>query len=384
MPGLPRSSISSDDAIIAITLEGRITSWNASAERNWGYTTAEAIGQFTSIIVPPDRLGGEVEVLRRLSSGEMIGPFETVRLRKDGQPMEVSLTVSPVRSRDGRVVGASEIVRDITEQKRVRRERERLLEAAETANRAKDEFLAMVGHELRNPIAALSAAGEVLARAGKRADLAHNALAIIARQIDQLSRLVDDLVDVARLMTGKIGLYRQPVNIADCVTHCIRAMRGTKQLDSHDFRAETVSAWVDGDADRLEQIVMNLLSNAAKHTPSGGSILISVKTESNGAVLCVKDSGVGIPPELLPHVFDLLVQGERQLDRSQGGGIGLTIIKRLAELHGGTVEAVSEGRGRGSCFTMHLPLIAAPAPPQTELAQQGPETTIPSSHSHHR
>ena len=181
------------------------------------------------------------------------------------------------------------------------------------------------------------------------------------RQVDQLSRLVGELLDVARVSSGKMTLRRQPIDVAGCVEECVRRFEVARLLEGHRVLIETQSAWVDVDLDRLTQIVTNLLSNAAKYTPSGGDIAVSVKAEGNCAMIRVKDSGIGISPEFLPRIFDAFVQGEVELDRSQGGlGVGLTLVRRLAELHGGKVEAISDGLGHGSTFIVALPRIAAP------------------------
>lgn len=361
---------SSDDAIVAQTLQGIITSWNASAERIFGYSAEEAIGQHIGIIIPHDRLKETTESLARVARGEAIRSFETRRLRKGGQTIDISLSMSPIFGDDGQIIGASRISRDISEQKRIQTQlfavERAARQAAEDANRSKDEFLAMLGHELRNPVAALSAAAHVLERAGEKQDIAKKAQGIIVRQVDQLSRLMDDLLEVARVTLGKITLYPRPMNLADCVIECVNTM--TQGVDSNRIRVEGHGAWVNGDRERLSQVVTNLLSNAINHTPKSGSVVISIENEANAAIIRVKDNGVGIEPELLPQIFDLFVQGKPGLDRSGSGlGIGLTLVKRLVELHGGKVEVRSDGPGKGSCFTVRLPSIVAPAEVSAEV-----------------
>jgi PAS domain S-box-containing protein len=366
---------SSDDAIASKTLDGIVTSWNGAAERMFGYTAAEAIGQHITFIIPPERRAEEEDVLARIRRGEKVRHFETLRQAKDGRQLSISLSISPLKDAEGQIIGASKVARDVTEQKRLWRERERLLEITEAESRAKDEFLAMLGHELRNPLAALATAVHVSARAGERPEIAEKAQAIISRQVDQLSRLVDDLLDAARVTTGRIALYERPTNLADCVAECVRTLSFSEHLDSYDLVVETEPVWVHADPDRLTQIITNLMTNAVRYTTAGNIILISAKAEGDSAVLRIKDSGIGIPAELLPHVFDLFRQGERPLDRSEGGlGIGLTIVKRLVELHGGKVEAASEGANRGSCFTVYLPLIAPPALMHIEPALRASKT----------
>ncbi len=231
-------------------------------------------------------------------------------------------------------------------------------QAAEEANRAKDEFLAMLGHELRNPIGAISNAVHLLQRADRRPDLAAKAQDIIARQIEHTRRLVDDLLDVARVTSGKIVLNQSPMDLAQCVTECVNNMRVNGEFVRHEIQFEAVPVWVNADADRVAQIATNLLANAVKYTPAGGRISIWVGPEDGHAQLRVIDTGAGISAELLPRIFDLFTQGERTLERAHGGlGLGLTLVKKLTERHGGNVTASSAGPGQGSTFTVTLPRI---------------------------
>jgi PAS domain S-box-containing protein len=362
---------SSDDAIVSKTLDGVITSWNRAAERLFGYTAAEAVGQPIYLIIPADRRGEEETVLARIRAGEVVDHFDTVRRRKDGSLLEVSLTISPVKDSRGRVIGASKIARDISQRKRVERERAAMYEEANQANRAKDEFLAMLGHELRNPLGAISSAVRLLEPVDTVSDRAALARDVIARQTRHLARLVDDLLDVARVMTGKVLLERQPLDLADAVTHHVGSVRATGKMQEHTVTVETTPVWVDADHIRVEQIVGNLVSNALKYTPAGGRITVRVGPEDGWAVFSIEDTGVGMTPQLLSRVFDLFVQGERRLDRTQGGlGIGLTLVRRLVELHGGTVEATSPGPDRGSRFTVRLRATSAPRP-GSEAARRG-------------
>jgi signal transduction histidine kinase/CheY-like chemotaxis protein len=244
----------------------------------------------------------------------------------------------------------------------------RLIAEAEATGRAKDEFLAMLSHELRNPIAAISTAVQVLDAVGKVDDTAQSAREVIARQVHHLSQLVDDLLDVGRATTGKIALRREAVDLADIATRQLNVLRASGGA-AHDVALQARSVWVSGDETRLAQVVNNLLSNAFKYTPAGGTIRVTVAPEGDEAVVRVTDDGIGIEGELQSRIFDLFVQGRQELDRSQGGlGIGLTLVRRLVEMHGGTVTAASEGRNRGSTFTVRLPAIAAPAEARPALA----------------
>jgi signal transduction histidine kinase len=256
---------------------------------------------------------------------------------------------------------------DVTDEKLAQRERVRLtgLERvarleAEAASKAKDEFLAMLGHELRNPLSAISAAIEVLNRVPGDSDVAVNARNIAARQTRHLAHMMDDLLDVGRVISGKVLLARRPVELAALARRVASTFEVTGESDGHDLRFDLHEAWIDADATRIEQVLANLLTNSFKYTPKGADVRIAVTRDGPDALLVVRDNGPGIPPALLPRVFDLFVQGERTPDRRAGGlGIGLTLARRLVELHGGTIAA--ESSSEGATFKVRLPAIAAPA-----------------------
>ena len=241
---------------------------------------------------------------------------------------------------------------------------------AERKSHAKDEFLAMLGHELRNPLSAISSASSLIGLPGANLETVGRAKQIIQRQSQHLSRIVDDLLDLSRAMSGKILLARRPTDLANLVAGCMETFRATGRTAGYRFSVDLSPGWVDGDPTRLEQITSNLLDNALKYTPSGGSIDIGLAQEGEDVILSVRDSGVGIPAELLPQVFDVFVQGAISIDRSQGGlGIGLSLVRRLVELHGGSVSAHSEGSGMGSTFTIRMPRT------EPAIAPQAPQTT---------
>ena len=360
---------SSDDAIISKTLQGIVTSWNRGAEAIFGYRADEMVGKSIRTIIPPERQAEEAHVIARISRGEAVDHFETIRLRKDGSRVDISLTVSPIRDDIGRIVGASKIARDITLRRELERQQLALYDEARQANRAKDEFLAMLGHELRNPLGAITSAAHLLGHAAvQRPEATSMARDVIDRQARHLARLVDDLLDVGRVITGKIVLHRQPLDLADAVARSVRALRAISRLEQHDVSVHSAPIWVDADAVRIEQIIENLLTNALKYTPPGGRIRIGVRRDGRDALLEVEDTGVGIRPELLPRIFDLFAQGDQRVDRARGGlGIGLTLVKRLAELHGGTVQAASNGVGQGSRFAVRLREIASPPGARPEV-----------------
>ncbi len=274
---------------------------------------------------------------------------------------------------DGQASQMIGVTVDMTDQKQSERARAQLTERAlaarheaEAASRAKDEFLTMLSHELRNPLGAISAAADVLDTAGADSQTAAEARAIIGRQTRNLAHMMNDLLDVGRVIAGKILLARQPVNLAAVVQRVRETLALTGEANEHSVRLQLQDAWVDGDAVRIEQVVTNLLNNAVKYTPRGGAVQVSVQREDDSAVLVVQDAGIGIPPALLPRIFDLFVQGERPLHRPAGGlGIGLTLVRRLVELHGGSVGA--ESSSQGSRFTVRLPAIAAPVVRDAEV-----------------
>jgi len=286
--------------------------------------------------------------------------------RPDGSSRWLSSRVVLQYDAEGRASELIGVTVDMSEQKHAERERAELTERAlaaqreaEAASRAKDEFLTMLSHELRNPLGAISAAIDVLEAAEPASPNALEARAIIARQTRNLAHMMNDLLDVGRVIAGKILLAHQPVNLAAVVQRVEETLAITGEAKDHPRSFQLEDAWVDGDVVRMEQVVTNLLTNAIKYTPAGRPIQVRVRLEGKTAVLQVQDAGTGIPAALLPHVFDLFVQGPRTLDRRAGGlGIGLTLVRRLVELHGGMVGVDSSALG--SCFTVRLPATAAP------------------------
>jgi signal transduction histidine kinase/ActR/RegA family two-component response regulator len=249
------------------------------------------------------------------------------------------------------------------------RERQALLKreqdaraAAESANRAKDEFLAMLGHELRNPLGAAANAANLLQRPGVDEKVRAQATTIIARQVTHLARLTDDLLDAGRALMGKIVLRREPVNVAAAAAQTLATLRAAGRLERHRVTDHLEDVWADVDPIRLDQVIANLVVNATKYTPAHGAIRVVVQRQGDEATIRVTDDGIGLTPELAERAFDLFVQGERALDRAEGGlGIGLTLVRRLAEMHGGSARVRSDGPGKGSEFTVRLPAVAAPA-----------------------
>ena len=245
--------------------------------------------------------------------------------------------------------------------------------SAEAANRAKDEFVAMLGHEVRNPLSAIVNAVQILDRAGAQDDTTRHVRDAVARQAQNITRMVEDLLEINRIATGKIRLDVQRVDLADTVRHCLATLAG--RTAAHRVSLDAAEVWVDADPVRLEQIVVNLLDNAVKYTPAGGAIRIRVSREGVHAVLRVRDTGLGIAPDVLPRIFELFVQGEPGATGGHRGlGIGLAVVQRLADLHGGTIEAESDGPGRGSIFCLRLRSVA---PPPARTSRGRPDPALP-------
>ncbi len=359
---------SSDDAIVSKTLDGTIRSWNAGAQRIFGYSPDEAVGRSITLIIPTERLDEERGILERLCRGERIEHFETVRVAKDGRRIDVSITVSPVRDREGRIIGASKIGRDISAQKRMAEELRRKAEELAEADRKKDDFIALLAHELRNPLAPLRSGLQVLRLAADDPSAVEKTRAMMDRQLVHLVRLIDDLLDVSRLNRNKLNLQRSRVALAEVVSHAVETAAPAIEAAGHELTVSLPpdAVLLDADLTRLAQVLGNLLTNSAKYTERGGHITLAATAHADEVVVTVRDTGIGIPAEALPHIFNLFAQVGRTHERASGGlGIGLALVKGLTEMHGGTVTAESEGPGRGSTFTIRLPRagrVSRPSP----------------------
>jgi len=505
---------SSDDAIIRKSLDGTIQSWNAAAERLFGYTAEQAVGRHISMVIPADRLGEEDQIIASIRAGRRVDHFETVRVRGDGQPIVVSLTISPILDERGDVVGASKIVRDVTRQRQAEERERKLLADAVSANakfraffeqgalfagimdvdgtlldanrlswegcgfkreeavgrkfwdgpwwspspplverirvaseraaagepfraevpyfvgdgsqriadmsiqpigdgagrilylaytgsditerkrlevdlrklasdlvdadRRKDEFLATLAHELRNPLAPLANMIEVVRRSGGDRVALGNAVDMMGRQTAQLVRLVDDLLDLSRITHNRLELRTQRVDLASVIRQAVQSSQPFVDAARHTLRVTLPDAPVPVVADpvRLTQVFGNLINNSCKYTPAGGTVDVTMARVGDEATVSVRDTGIGIPPDKLETIFEMFSQVDASLERAQGGlGIGLTLVKRLVHMHGGSVVATSGGAGRGSEFVVRLPVAAtvhesatAPAPPRARPA----------------
>jgi PAS domain S-box-containing protein len=487
---------SSEDAIISKGLDGIIRTWNPAAERLFGYMASEVIGRSITIIIPPERLPEEDEILARLVRGERLKHYETVRVTKDGRERHISLTVSPLRGADGTIIGAAKVARDITHRVEAERKLAESLSRLEIAvhlsgigfwhcdlpfaelnwddrvrehfwlpagspvtietfydrlhpddreptqraidesisgdaqfdivyrtvapasgaikwiralggtvrdaagkpvrfdgvtvdvsaqkhaeeflresDRRKDDFLALLAHELRNPLAPLRTGLELLRRHAPATYDYAETRDMMQRQLTHLVRLIDDLLDISRVNRNKLRLARRRLRLSEAIQHAIETVQPLVDEGQHELIVSLPDKpiFLDGDLTRLAQVFANLLANSARYTPQGGCIVVSAALEGDQVVVKTSDTGIGIPDDALPTIFDMFSQVDRSIESDQGGlGIGLALVKGLVEMHGGSVAAASGGRGKGSTFTVILPL-AGPAANLLEASNEQPE-----------
>src|SRR5215470_1303166 len=345
------------DAVVVTDAHGRVTLMNPVAQRltGWGDDAVDhSLEEVFHIVNESTRAAVESPVARVLREGSVVGlANHTVLIARDGSELAIDDSGAPIRDGRGRVVGVVLVFRDIAERRRAER-------AMQEADRRKDEFLAMLAHELRNPLAPIRHAAHTLGLLGVPDERVQWVSGVIERQVGLMTRLVDDLLDVSRITSGKITLQRQPIMVAALVAQALEGARPLAESRRQTIEVDVAedAGSIDGDPARLAQAVGNLLDNAVKYTEEGGHIRLSAGAEGDEVVIVVRDTGIGIPPELLPHVFDLFIQADRSLERRQGGlGIGLTLVRRLVEMHGGSVHASSDGLGRGSEFSIRLPRL---------------------------
>jgi PAS domain S-box-containing protein len=366
---------STHDAVMSLDPSGLITSWNRGASRLYGYAPEEVIGRPSSILMPEDHADEFPRLMDAIRRGELLQDYETVRVAKDGRRVDVSLTISPIRNSRGEIVGASKIARDIGDRKRAEA-------ALQEQDRRKDIFLATLAHELRNPLAPLRNGLELLTAAPEDREIHLEALAMMRRQIDHMVRLVDDLLDISRISRDMLHLRTGRFQLRHLIDCALETGRPVIEARHHrvvvQYPPEPII--VDADATRITQVFANLLNNAAKFTPNGGHIEVEVRPEERHVVVAVRDYGVGIEPDMLPRVFDLFTQSAAAAQQGTGGlGIGLTLAKRLVELHGGTIHAESAGHGKGSTFTVRLPRIAAAPESTVTHVRRGSPGVVPLS-----
>lgn len=372
---------SSDDAIISTTLDGIVDSWNWGAEKLYGYSAAEIVGQPTFILLPGDRLHEEAEIIQRLQQGDRVEHYETVRRHKEGRLIDISLTVSPLKDAAGEIIGLSKIARDITRRKQaeaqlqVSNERISLANAElARASRLKDEFLAGMSHELRTPLNAILGLSEALLEEifGELTEEQRDHLRTIEQSGQHLLELINDILDLSKVESGKMELEVKPVNIHEL---CSSSLNFIKQQAHHkriklDCRIDEELTEAELDQRRIRQVLVNLLSNAVKFTPDGGSVQLQVRADAFRETIefSITDTGIGIAPDNIGKLFQPFVQLDSSLSRRYAGsGLGLVLARRIAELHGGSITLESQ-EGKGSRFTVTLPWH--PLTPDVEPARE--------------
>jgi PAS domain S-box-containing protein len=349
-----------DYAIFMLDEEGRVTTWNEGAQRIFGFTEHEILGEPFARFFTPEAAQHQTPE-RELREAARQGRCESEgwRLRHDGTRFWATGVLTAFYDAAGRLRGFSQVTRDITERKFLEDQLLRTADELAQRDRNKNEFLAMLAHELRSPLSAISNSLYLLENIPVD-DRTLKQVASISRQTGRVRRLVEDLLDLSRISTGKLELRRRPIDLIQVTQDAVQTVRSRFEARDQclDCSFPVESLWVEGDATRLEQIVTNLLDNAAKYTEPGGEISLALAREGEQAVLRLRDSGVGIEAGMLPSIFDLFTQVDASQARSQGGlGIGLSLVKRLVELHGGSVTASSAGLGAGSEFVVRLPLL---------------------------
>lgn len=359
----------SDDAIISKDLNGIITTWNRGAQKIFGYRADEIIGQPVTVLMPPERFDEEPFILDRVRRGESVEHYQTVRRRKDGRDFDISLTVSPIKDDKGRIIGASKIVRDITDQKQAERDLERTHQEVLAASRAKDDFLAALSHELRTPLNPVLLLASESSKDPSLAPEVRAQFVTIRNNVEMEAHLIDDLLDVTRISHGKLSLNLALVDVHAVLEESVGVVMQdlkNKQLRLiKDLKLE--KAVVNGDAVRLQQVFWNLLKNAIKFTPEQGAITISTRSRGTDKLeVAITDTGIGLLDDELGRIFEAFAQGEHagrdKVHRFGGLGLGLAIGRKLVEAHSGSIEARSAGRDQGSTFIVTLPLATQPAP----------------------
>ncbi|HET9212235.1 MAG TPA: ATP-binding protein [Thermoanaerobaculia bacterium] len=359
-----------DYAIFSMDPEGKVASWNAGAQRLLGYEAEEILGRDGACFFTPDEAQAgvpEAELRKAAETGR--ASDDRWHVRKNGSYFFASGITTSLRDAQGALLGYVKIMRDRTDRKRLDEELRNRAEALARADEEKDEFLAVLAHELRNPLAPVFYALRLLDEKPLDDPNRWYIRRIVDRQMRRLARLIDDLLDVSRIRTGKVELRKSRIDLGAVIGHAVEVARPLAEDRGHglDVSLFPEPVWLEADPVRLEQVFTNLLSNAVKFTEDGGRIWLAAERQGQEVVVRVRDTGVGIPPDLLPRVFDLFTQGDRSIDRARDGlGIGLTLSRRLVEMHGGTIEARSEGVGRGSEFVVRLPAFLHHGPPDEE------------------
>ncbi len=359
---------SSHDAIVSKNLLGIVTSWNTGAERIFGFRAEEMVGQPILRLIPADLHHEETDILRRLHDGERIEHYETIRVTKGGQRIDVAVTISPMRDATGTIIGASKIARDITQRKKSEAELRAARDAAEAANRAKDEFLAALSHELRTPLTPVLVLAAEMEKSPELPEPVRHDFAMIRKNVELEARIIDDLLDLTRITHGKLALRFEPVEVHGLVEHALAILRSDRVAKAIivEVALDAAEHHASGDPVRLQQVFWNVLKNAIKFTPQGGRITIRSWNENGQLRLSTADTGIGITPEEMPGLFTAFAQGRVAASSRFGGlGLGLSIAALLVREHSGRIWAESAGRNQGATFHLELPLAESSAAENT-------------------
>lgn len=342
---------SSDDAIISKTLFGIITSWNEAASKMFGYTEAEAVGKHISIIIPPERMDEETMIIGNIRKGKKINHFETVRVAKDGKQINISLTVSPIRNKNGKIIGASKIARDITEKIEIEKQRRLYAEKQEQLNKYKDEFMAMASHELKTPLTIIKANLDIMLLKMQEGDNSPF-IQTTLKHVDKLNKLINDLLDISKIQAGKLELRLADFDMNALLKEMIHDIQPTTPIRI--IFNECSNLWAYGDKDRLGLVINNLLGNAIKYAAGSKEIKADAFKSDDAIIVSVKDKGIGIPREDLTHIFSRFYRVSGLSTTFSGSGIGLYISSEIISRHGGKIWVNSE-LNEGSTFYFSIP-----------------------------
>lgn len=347
------------DAILSKDMEGRVLTWNPAAERIFGYTSSEIIGQPVTLLFPEDRLAEETQIITRIRRGERVEQYETVRRTKAGALIDVAVSMAPIRDSEGKIVGVSKVVRDITEQRRARQQTAEM-ERLAAMDRFKTEFLNTTAHELNTPITPIKLQLHFLKKnlQGKLPPDQSRAIDILDRNFLRLQQMVRDLLDASRMQAGRLGLQRKPVDVSRLTADAVDAFQTqAKEAGLTIGQRLAPGLFVSADPNRLTQVLFNLLSNAVKFTPTGGRITVHAQQNAGRVQIFVKDSGQGLTDAQMARMFKPFSQvHDVERGPKEGTGLGLYISRGIVELHSGSLSCQSAGPGQGTTFIVDLPI----------------------------
>ncbi|WP_316816108.1 PAS domain S-box protein [Pedobacter nyackensis] len=348
---------SSDDAIISKTLDGNITSWNKAAERLFGYTENEVLGKHISLLIPKERLNEENLIIDKIRSNKNVSHFETFRVAKDGHQIPISLTISPIRNSKGNVIGASKIARDISAQKNAEAELQKLYEDIKTLNTKKDEFIGLASHELKTPITSINAFLQLIERSLALPDPNKVLISKARNQLSKLTSLIADLLDVSKIQTGKLPFQFSRFDFTQIIVEVIEIMQQTNPSHQLKLLSEINECIIEADQQRIEQVLINLISNAIKYAPDSKDVIIKVNRTSDNIRVSVQDFGMGIDPIDQQQIFARFYRVEKLATHVPGLGIGLYISHEIITRHRGKIW-VESGTEKGSTFIFEIPFLS--------------------------